>query len=196
MKQQYALFLENVTFSNEVYTLDKVIFRLRKPDGSQKNTGGSYVKETRILNVYFDYEDDETDVFSIFSHEYYHHLSAWRGEQIFFSAYEYDSRIAVQKRSDAPVEADFDPSKDEAFFKLINGGFNRVQTNWFKPQKDFPYLQGLTYEYETKQYFDNYFSKSASGQLITFSKDYLFDGFRKRKKQSGNLFDYLFILYE
>ena len=36
LKQQYALFLENVTFSNEVYTLDKVIFRLRKPDGSQK----------------------------------------------------------------------------------------------------------------------------------------------------------------
>ena len=186
LQKQYALFLEHTTFSNEVYTLQKVIFRLRKSDGSQKHTGGSYVKETRILNVYFDYEDDETDVFSIFSHEYYHHLATWRGEQIFFSAYEYNPLLTFQKKEDAPNDADYDSTKDEAFFQLINGGFNRVQTNWYQPQKDFPYLQGLTYEYETKQYFDNYFSKNQPHQLITFPKNNLFDILEKGKNNQGH----------
>ena len=168
----YYQFLENVTFGNEIYTLDSVTFKQIRKD---VQTTAGYRFDKNDINVSFYWRDDNHyDVFSTFAHEYYHHLSTHKMENLLNDFME-SSKIVNNNEY-----------YYHQYMRLFNDGIKRLDENIFNtPQfkvinhegetisgNDISFIQFrlLTYNYEIDQYYSQFFKLANSDRRITFDE--------------------------
>ncbi len=179
LKHFYNKFKNDATYSNEVYALKKIVFN-QVDDLTGRYAKGQYSVDNKTIIINFDNNASYDAINTILLHEYYHHLSfirmqkmltSWSGKNILSNSIE-------------------EYTYNE-YLKLLNEAKTRLSQNYFDSNdKYFPYLQGLTFEHETEQYYANYFSKNQKERWITFDPKDL-----KKRKQNGDVFTGFFSYY-
>ncbi len=161
LKRMYERFLNMTIFGNEVYTISTIIFK-EVGDLSVERQWGRYWPTTQKIRVLFERTTNEEVTFSIFNHEYYHHLTFLRMEKV------------MQERFNQQIEKnESDFNTYEKYRELLNDGKRQFEQNWIKNYVNYPYLQAWTFEHERLQYYNNHFTDNTRNSFVTFARRYV-----------------------
>ena len=169
LKHFYNKFKNDATYSNEIYALKKIVFN--QVDDLTDKVKGTYSPDNKTITINFDNNISYDGIATILLHEYYHHLSFTRMQKLLTS---WSGKNILSNSIEQYTYNEY--------MKILNEAKTRLSQNYFDVKKQYyPYLQGLTFEHESKQYYDHYFSKNQKDKWITFDPKDL-----KKRKQNGD----------
>ncbi len=119
LETMYDQFLKNAIYGNEVYTLDKVVF-VEKKDTSSVLRGIYYPHSNYIKVELPSNHKNLNHLFSIFLHEYYHHLTIPKVDKSL------ESYIPSGNRND---KANVDNYYYQQYMNIFNNGIRQINRN-------------------------------------------------------------------
>ncbi len=118
LETMYDQFLKNATYGNEVYTLDKVVFKQKK--SFSVGVAGTYFPQNNSIEIeFFADANDKNALFSVFLHEYYHHLTVPK----------IDQAIGIWVDDDAEFRKDMDNYYYQKYMDIFNNGIKLIDQN-------------------------------------------------------------------
>ncbi len=173
LKEMYTEFINSATFGNEIYTLEEIVFNQSANDNV---AAGGYSWKDFKININFTTDSfNKYDVFYTLIHEYYHHLTFSKMENLL---HEYNN---VNKK-------ELDAWYNNHYMKLFNWR-KKLNDNVLNTRNRYQFLKErtgevlkpndwqhnvqflpLVYNHELNQYYENYFKNKSNGQFIFFDR--------------------------